>query len=149
MNELKVARELLTLAKGLMAKKQTILRDGVLSVVKDDIYGIFCYVNGDPKMRKRNFVGKYYMKVSQFMHQLDLEKNIIGTINFKAAQRSLDMAFRDWVNEEISRGGSISAKTMDGIDMDDGGDDYGNMWHIEDDAVKSGYVLKNGYYVKG
>jgi len=149
MNRIAVARELVKIAKELVAE-QTVFRAGVLNVTKS-VYGISCVVNGDPKMKKRDFVGKYYKKVSELMDDFDRERSVIGTINFKKAQGALDYAFREWVSDAIESGhwgDRISAKTMDGIDMDDGGDNFGKMWDIEDEATKAGYVLTNGYYEK-
>lgn len=144
----KIAGELVRMARVLVARETVVFRAGALSVVRDDVYGISCYVNGDPKMRKRDFVGRYLRKVAEFMDAWDRERSIIGTINYKKAQGSLDIAFRWWVGEAIERGERISAKAMDGIDMDDGGDNFGKMWDLEDKARAAGYVLQGGYYVK-
>ena len=82
------------------------------------------------------------------MDARDRERHIIGTINFGQAQRQLDSEFRNWVDETIERGGKISANAMDGIDEDDGGDNFGKMWHLEDKAKEAGYVLNGGFYAK-
>lgn len=153
MNKTLVAKELLAMAKELVAapgsqvRQKMLLWTGTLSV-STGIYGISCSVTGDPKMTKREFVGRYYKKVAEFMDDFDRERHIIGTINTKKAMSQLDSAFRWWVDEAIKRGEMISAKTMERIDRDDGGDNFGKMWKLRAEAEAAGYVLQNGYYVK-